>query len=68
MVAPNYQNTTSSRTSAHTGVAIPYGGAVRYDVVNRRWLQEKLTIFSMENFRKIDGDCHVSVAERSESK
>ena len=27
------QNTTSSRTSAHAGVAIPYGGAAQQDVV-----------------------------------
>ena len=34
MGAPDHQITTSSRTSAHTGVAIPYGDATKFDAKN----------------------------------
>ena len=34
MDVPDHQITTSSRTSAHTGVAIPYGDATKFDVKN----------------------------------
>ena len=55
MGAPDHQITTSSRTSAHTGVAIPYGDAEQYDVVNQAWLRGYLRFLPSKVFRKSTG-------------